>query len=402
MHRVKVSKLDRKKVTNYHQITKQVKTAVEEKKTPLLVVTKLLDQVVLMGQSSIIQALEDDPEKKTMVTSLLSYAKPDDVFASTEMKVLPPLFVDLNLGKKYWTTQLYQAQAQVYLCLLGYGAGGPKNLSSEEEPVFWPEGIAYLDYIHPSHATDQTNIMLIKAILIYCGYDESHFDSVVVPENKKKKRQPRKINKTGKAQLEDQDQDDVELEDQDQEEGEAGMDMEAQYQQESEDDQHFGSQEVSMEGLEDEALLEEALGEEALLEEALGEDALVEDALGEGALEGETLEEDEQTLGFHDQDVSKEDLDFLMDALDEEDGRGQNVAVVEEEEEIHMEKHENLDPGKGNKDQKSLASKTPGKSKKSSLVGAIRKSQRARKVVSFLDYGSDTEEEEMEKKKKRS
>ena len=72
MHRVKVSKLDRKKVTNYHQITKQVKTAVEEKKTPLLVVTKLLDQVVLMGQSSIIQALEDDPEKKTMVTSLLS------------------------------------------------------------------------------------------------------------------------------------------------------------------------------------------------------------------------------------------------------------------------------------------------------------------------------------------
>ena len=72
MHRVKVSKLDRKKVTNYHQITKQVKTAVEEKKTPLLVVTKLLDQVVLMGQSSIIQALEDDPEKKTMVSSLLS------------------------------------------------------------------------------------------------------------------------------------------------------------------------------------------------------------------------------------------------------------------------------------------------------------------------------------------
>ena len=156
-----------------------------------------------------------------------------------------------------------------------------------------------------------------------------------------------------------------------------------------------------MEGLEDEALLEEALGEEALLEEALGEEALVEDALGEGALEGETLEEDEQTLGFHDQDVSEEDLDFLMDALDEEDGRGQNVAVVEEEEEIHMEKHENLDPGKGNKDQKSLASKTPGKSKKSSLVGAIRKSQRARKIVSFLDYGSDTEEEEMEKEKKR-
>ena len=310
------------------------------------------------------------------------------------MKVLPPLFADLNLGKKYWTTQLYQAQAQVYLCLLGYGAGGPKNLSSEEEPVFWPEGIAYLDYIHPSYATDQTNIMLIKAILSYCGYDGSNFDSVVVPENKKKKRQPRKINKTGKAQLEDQDQDDVELEDQDQEEGEAGMDMEAQYQQESEDDQHFGSQEVSMEGLEDEALLEEAL-----LEEALGEEALVEDALGEGALEGETLEEDEQTLGFHDQDVSEEDLDFLMDALDEEDGRGQNVAVVEEEEEIHMEKHEN--PGKGNKDQKSLASKTPGKSKKSSLVGAIRKSQRARKIVSFLDYGSDTEEEEMEKKKKR-
>ena len=188
MDRVKASKLERKTITNYHQITKQVKTAIDNRKTPLMVVTKLLDQVVFMGQSSIIEALGDDPEKKVMLTALLSHAKTDDVMASTEVKVLPPLFADLSLGKKYWTTQLYQAQVQVYLCLLGYGAGGPKNLASEEEPVFWPQGIAYLEYIHPSYATDQTNIMLIKAILNYCGYDESHFDAVVVSEKKKNKR----------------------------------------------------------------------------------------------------------------------------------------------------------------------------------------------------------------------
>ena len=71
--------------------------------------------------------------------------------------------------------------------------------------------------------------MLIKAILNYCGYDESHLDTVVVPE--KKKRQPRKINKTAKAQIEAQDHDDVELEGQEQEEGEDGMDVEAHYQE---------------------------------------------------------------------------------------------------------------------------------------------------------------------------
>ena len=115
-----------------------------------MVVTKLLDQVALMGQSSIIEALEDDPEKKIMVTALLCHVKPDDVFASTEVKVLPPLFADLNLGKKYWTTQLYQAQAQVYLCLLAYGAGGPKNLASQEEPVFWPQAPGgRLPGVHP-------------------------------------------------------------------------------------------------------------------------------------------------------------------------------------------------------------------------------------------------------------
>ena len=106
--------------------------------------------MALMGQSSIIEALEDDPEKKIMVTALLCHVKPDDVFASTEVKVLPPLFADLNLGKKYWTTQLYQAQAQVYLCLMGYGAGGPKNLASEEEPVFRPQAPGgRLPGVHP-------------------------------------------------------------------------------------------------------------------------------------------------------------------------------------------------------------------------------------------------------------
>ena len=120
---IEQSKEIRKDMAEFHKLVKFVKKQ-SEIKPYTVTVTKVCDQIVFMGNGSVIDSMDNKTAK--MIREAFKDAENDTTFSTSYQVNLPKLFADLRLlkEKKIWTSKMMQAQALTYFCVLGFGVGG--------------------------------------------------------------------------------------------------------------------------------------------------------------------------------------------------------------------------------------------------------------------------------------
>ena len=117
------SKEVRRDMTDFNKLVKFLKKQAESKPSTVTI-TKVGNQLVLMGNGGVIDSLDKKTGEK--IIKAFEAAEYDTTFVSNYQIRLPKLFADLRLlkKKKIWTAKMMQAQALTYFCILGFGVGG--------------------------------------------------------------------------------------------------------------------------------------------------------------------------------------------------------------------------------------------------------------------------------------
>ena len=121
------SKKDRKVLSMFNQQRKTTKDNVELD-IPTITITKIFNQLVFMGNENIIADLS--AETKEGLTDIFEASEKTQNFVSTYQPILPKLYADLRLMDTIWTAKMMEAQAVIYFCILGFGAGGCRYINS--------------------------------------------------------------------------------------------------------------------------------------------------------------------------------------------------------------------------------------------------------------------------------
>ena len=107
------SRANRKHITEFHKITKDVKKQVSLD-VKQLTVAQIFDQVVFMGPEHIVAQLSE--EMKATISGLFQSADNPSKFTTTFKVSLPKLLADLRLAKTgtLWTTKLRHAKVMLH------------------------------------------------------------------------------------------------------------------------------------------------------------------------------------------------------------------------------------------------------------------------------------------------
>ena len=134
------------------------------------------DQLVLFGEGEAVNDFKDmvNTEEELLesfvssVKGILKKPKTEKVvFKSTLKTLLPELSVEFQ--GKHWTEKLTRAYVQLGLLLHGFGQGGSKSYKIQHRPSWWPEGINFVTFAGPTHASRADNNRILEAMYAFNG-----------------------------------------------------------------------------------------------------------------------------------------------------------------------------------------------------------------------------------------
>ena len=152
------------------------------------------DQLVLFGEQEAVDDFKNmmNTEKEPLESFLTSVKgilkKPKTkkgVFKSTLKTRLPELQVEFQ--GKHWTEKLTRAYVQLGLLLHGFVQGGSKSYKIQHLPSWWPEGINFVTFVGPTHASRVDNDRILEAMYAFNGKNIRNCHSRSDSPMKKKK-----------------------------------------------------------------------------------------------------------------------------------------------------------------------------------------------------------------------
>ena len=173
-------KSQKDEVTADKVLTNHIKTYVEGHKRMYLGITKRHGQVIIKADNYRLELLNTYPDLKEALKALFVDFEDDDEdetvvkqLEEEENIILPPLFCPFGDKTLGWNAKNVAKQTVVYLNILDYGKGCTASVADKKwsKPAFFPPGLSYQNYKHPTQATLEDNEDLIKGIFNYFNLD---------------------------------------------------------------------------------------------------------------------------------------------------------------------------------------------------------------------------------------